>query len=155
MQLTQHTDYALRVLIYLTRVSDRWVTVDELAVFFRLSKNHLVKIVHKLGLKGYVQTQRGKGGGIRLARSAGEIYIGDVVRSVEGHFYIAECFNPLKQGQCAVQPTCGLTGLFSKATRHFMQVLDEANLEQMALSSQNLESEPRRTAQELTAGEKH
>ncbi len=137
MQLTLHTDYALRVMIYLTLHPDRWVTIEELAGFFNISKNHLVKIVHKLGVKGYLQTLRGKGGGIRLARPAKEINIGDVVRTIEGHFYIAECFNQVKQGLCAVQPQCGLTGLFAKALGQFMSVLDEVNLDEMVLQQKN------------------
>lgn len=142
MQLTLHTDYALRVLIYLTLNKDRWVTIEELAGFFKISKNHLVKIVHKLGLKGYIQTLRGKGGGMRLARPPAEINVGDVVRTIEGHFHIAECFNPLKQGQCAVQPVCRLTALFGKAVGQFMAVLDEVNLEQMVLQKVQTEAKP-------------
>ncbi len=137
MQLTLHTDYALRVLIYLTLHPDSWVTIEELAGFFNISKNHLVKLVHKLGVKGYLQTLRGKGGILRLARPAKEINIGDVVRTIEGHFYIAECSNQDKQGLCAVQPQCGLTGLFAKAMGQFMSVLDEVNLDEMVFKQQN------------------
>lgn len=140
MQLTLHTDYALRVLIYLTLNKNRWVTIEELAGFFKISKNHLVKIVHKLGLKGYIQTLRGKGGGMRLARPPAEINVGDVVRTIEGHFHIAECFNPKKQGQCAVQPVCRLTALFGKAVGQFMAVLDEVSLEQMVLQKVQTEA---------------
>jgi Rrf2 family nitric oxide-sensitive transcriptional repressor len=128
MQLTAHTDYGLRVLIYLTVHPDRLVTINELAAFFAISKNHLVKVVHNLGLKGFVRTLRGKGGGICLARPAEQISVGSVVRELEGHFQIAECFNPNKQGQCAFQPECGLTSLLNDAVRQFLQVLDGAML---------------------------
>lgn len=141
MQLTLHTDYALRVLIYLTLHPERLVTIDELAGYFNISKNHLVKIVHKLGLMGYLQTLRGKGGGMRLARPAKDINIGEVVRMIEGRFYIAECFDPQKQGQCAVQPMCGLTLLFTQAVQQFMHVLDEATLAQM-VKQQAADSRP-------------
>ncbi|MDT4328356.1 Rrf2 family transcriptional regulator [Methylomonas sp. MED-D] len=133
MQLTAHTDYALRVLIYLSRNTDKLVTISELAEFFGISRNHLVKVVHKLGLKGFVRTVRGKGGGIRLSRPAAEINIGAVVREVEGRFQMAECFNPQKQGVCALQNGCRLTGLLSDAVEQFLAVLDGAALSDVAL----------------------
>jgi len=128
MQLTAHTDYALRVLMYLTVHSQQLVTINELAEFFHVSKNHLVKVVHHLGTKGFVRTVRGKGGGICLARPAQQINVGHVVREIEGHFQIAECFNPKKQGLCAIHAQCGLAGLFNNAVEHFLQVLDGAVL---------------------------
>ncbi|MCQ8104000.1 Rrf2 family transcriptional regulator [Methylomonas sp. SURF-2] len=128
MQLTAHTDYGLRVLIYLTLHPDRLVTINELAAFFAISKNHLVKVVHNLGLKGFVRTVRGKGGGICLAAPAEKISVGSVVRELEGHFQMAECFNPNKQGLCALQPECGLTSLLSNAVGQFLRVLDGAVL---------------------------
>ncbi|OAI16338.1 BadM/Rrf2 family transcriptional regulator [Methylomonas lenta] len=128
MQLTTHTDYALRVLIYLSLHPDQLVTITELAEFFGISKNHLVKVVHNLGLKGFVKTVRGKGGGICLSRPPQHINVGNVVREIENHFQIAECFNPEKQGHCAIQPECGLTGLLGRAVEGFLQVLDDAVL---------------------------
>jgi Rrf2 family nitric oxide-sensitive transcriptional repressor len=128
MQLTAHTDYALRVLIYLAINTEKRVTITELAEFFGISRNHLVKVVHKLGVKGFVQTVRGKGGGIRLSRSAREISVGNVVREVEGHFQMAECFNPKKQGRCALESGCGLIGLLGSAVEQFLQTLDKAVL---------------------------
>ncbi len=70
MRLTLYTDYSLRVLIYLAQNPDKLVTISELADFYRISRNHLVKVVHELGLSGYIHTTRGKHGGIRLARPA-------------------------------------------------------------------------------------
>lgn len=128
MQLTIHTDYALRVLIYLTLHQNQLATISELADFFNISRNHLVKVVHNLGLKGFIKTVRGKGGGICLARPPETINIGAVVREIEGNFYVTECFNPQKQGHCAVQPICGLTLLLGTALNQFMQVLDSATL---------------------------
>jgi Rrf2 family transcriptional regulator, nitric oxide-sensitive transcriptional repressor len=128
MQLTTHTDYALRVLIYLTLYQDHLVTISELADFFHISRNHLVKVVHRLGVNGFIKTVRGKGGGICLARLPQNINVGAVVRAFEGHFYMAECFNPKKQGLCAVQPACGLTALLGNALKQYMAVLDGASL---------------------------
>jgi Rrf2 family nitric oxide-sensitive transcriptional repressor len=128
MQLTAHTDYALRVLIYLAINAENRVTITELADFFGISRNHLVKVVHKLGVKGFVQTVRGKGGGIRLSRPARDISVGSVVREMEGHFHIAECFNPKKQGLCALENGCGLIGILGGAIEQFLQTLDKAVL---------------------------
>jgi len=133
MQLTAHTDYALRVLIYLTVHPNQLVTISELAAFFDVSKNHLVKVVHNLGLKGFVRTVRGKGGGICLARPAAQISVGSVVREIEGHFQLAECFDPKKQGNCAIQSQCGLTALLGNAIQQFFNVLDNAVLTDLVL----------------------
>ena len=124
MQLTAHTDYALRVLIYLARYPEQRVTINELAAFFKISRNHLVKVVHNLGLKGFVRSVRGKGGGLYLSKPAGQIRIGDVVREMEGNFHIVECFNPKKQGVCAIEKHCGLPALLGNATAQFLTVLD-------------------------------
>jgi len=136
MQLTAHTDYALRVLLYLSLHSEQLVTINELAQFFDVSKNHLVKVVHNLGLKGFVKTVRGKGGGICLARPPEKISVGSVVREIESHFQMAECFNPEKQGHCVIQAQCGLTGLFAKAVEQFLQTLDGATLLDMLPAKQ-------------------
>jgi Rrf2 family nitric oxide-sensitive transcriptional repressor len=143
MQLTTHTDYALRVLIYLTLHQDQLVTISELADFFDISRNHLVKVVHNLGVKGFIKTLRGKGGGICLARPPEAINIGAVVREIEGHFYMAECFNPHKQGRCAIQPICGLTPLLRIALKQFMDVLDNAVLSDLVPQGSRLNQEKR------------
>jgi Rrf2 family nitric oxide-sensitive transcriptional repressor len=141
MQLTTHTDYALRVLIYLTLHQDQLVTISEMAEFFRISRNHLVKVVHNLGVKGFIKTVRGKGGGICLARPPETINIGAVVREIEGNFYMTECFNPQKQGHCAVQPICGLTLLLGTALRQFMHVLDNAVLSDLVPQASRVNKE--------------
>lgn len=142
MQLTTHTDYALRVLIYLTIHPNQLITINELAEFFQISKNHLVKVVHKLGVKGFVRTVRGKGGGICLARSPQQISVGSVVREIEGHFHIAECFNPKKQGMCAVNAQCGLTALLGRGIQQFFSVLDDAVLSDLVVSEAVNEEKP-------------
>jgi len=128
MQLTAHTDYALRVLMYLSLHPQQRVTINELAAFFQISKNHLVKVVHQLGVKGFVRTVRGKGGGICLAKPADQIRVGHVVRQLEGHFQLAECFHPDKQQVCAIHAQCGLPGLLGRALEEFLGVLDRTVL---------------------------
>lgn len=127
MQLTSYTDYALRVLIYLAMLPNRRATITELSNFFDISRNHLVKVVHQLGSKGFIKTTRGKGGGISLQRPPAVIRIGDVVRGMEKHFNWVECFDPAQQ-HCRLLPGCGLRQLLTLAGNTYLQVLDEATL---------------------------
>lgn len=124
--------------MYLTLNAERLVTIQELADFFGISKNHLVKVVQNLGLKGFVKTVRGKGGGLCLARPPQHINVGQVVREMEGHFYMAECFNPAKQGQCAIQGHCGLIGLLADAAEQFLHRLDQAVLSDLISETADL-----------------
>lgn len=123
MQLTQHTDYSLRVLIYLSLQPARLCTITEIADFYGISRNHLVKVVHKLGLLGYIETVRGKHGGLRLARPAAEITIGEVARSTEPNFNIAECFDR-EANQCSITEVCRLKTILLQARKAFMETLD-------------------------------
>lgn len=127
MQLTSYTDYALRALMYLANSCDKQATITEIADFYNISRNHLVKVVHQLGNKGFVKTTRGKGGGLALQRPPEMILIGDVVRSMESHFDWVECFNPAQQ-QCRLLPGCGLKHLLARAGNAYLQVLDTATL---------------------------
>jgi len=123
MRLTQYTDYSLRVLLYLAHKNDQMVTISELADFYKISRNHLVKVVHNLGLKGYLHTTRGKNGGLRLARPAHEIVIGDVVRKVEPDFELLECFNTTTD-HCVITNACVLKSVLIRARDDFLSTLD-------------------------------
>jgi Rrf2 family nitric oxide-sensitive transcriptional repressor len=127
MRLTQYTDYSLRVLIYLAFKKEENVTISELADFYKISRNHLVKVVHNLGLNGYIQTIRGKNGGLRLAHPANEIIVGDVVRSMEPDFNLLECFNPAED-QCVITRACALKSVLFGARDIFLQELDKYTL---------------------------
>lgn len=122
MQLTRYSDYSLRVLIYLALDPDRLVTIEDIARSYAISKAHLMKVVHQLGLAGYVETVRGRGGGLRLARPAEAIGVGEVVRAMEENLAIAECFQ--QQGHCAIEPACGLRPVLHEALAAFLAVLD-------------------------------
>jgi len=137
MQLTSYTDYALRVLIYLAMSPNRQATITEAAEFFNISRNHLVKVVHQLGTKGFVKTTRGKGGGLSLQRPPDMIRIGEVVRSMENHFNWVECFDPVHQ-HCRLLPSCGLKHLLARAGDTYLQVLDEATLADVLIGTANL-----------------
>lgn len=124
MQLTLYTDYSLRVLVYLSLNQDRTATISEIAEFYQISRNHLVKVVHNLSLKKYIISTRGKGGGLRLARQPQLINIGAVVRDTEPNFNIVECFNSEIPSSCSVEPICKLKGILGEATSQFISTLD-------------------------------
>lgn len=126
MRLTTMTDYALRLLMYLGRNPDRLCTIAEVAVAHGISEAHLMKITHQLGTGGWIETLRGKGGGIRLARGPEQINIGDVVRGVESDFRLVECF--ATGSQCTLSGECGLAGIVEDALAAFHAHLDRHTL---------------------------
>ena len=123
VKLTLYTDYSLRVLLYLSYKNGTAATITEIAEFYKISRNHLVKVVHNLGLVGFVETTRGKNGGIRLARDAEGISIGDVVRKTEPDLNLLECFDP-RTDHCTITNICRLKGILFKAKSVFMAELD-------------------------------
>ena len=129
MRLTNFTDYTLRVLIYLGshQREGRLATIGDVATAYGISKNHLMKIVHHLAREGYVETTRGKGGGMRLAREPGQIRVGDVVRGAEEDLALVECFQDGKVA-CPIAPACALQGILGRALSAFFEVLDSATL---------------------------
>lgn len=124
MQLTLHTDYALRVLIYLAQKKDELATISEIAEFYHISRNHLVKVVHHLATEKFIITTRGKHGGMRLSRAPELIAIGEVVRRMEPNFDIVECFNDGNQS-CTVAPVCALKEVLYRAGNEFLGLLDQ------------------------------
>lgn len=127
MRLTLYTDYSLRVLLYLALHADKTVTISELAEFYKISRNHLVKVVHELGLSGYILTTRGKRGGIRLARTPDQIVVGEVIRQTEPDFDLLECLNP-DADQCVITHTCRLKSVLFTARGNFLGELDKYTL---------------------------
>lgn len=126
MRLARMTDYAIRLLIYLAQRPERLCTINEVATAYGISETHLMKITHQLGLAGWLQTTRGKGGGIRLGKPPGEIPIGAVVRTMEPDFFIVECFST--GNTCMLTGSCELTGVMDGALRSFMTYLDQRTL---------------------------
>lgn len=128
MQLTHYTDYSLRVLVYLTLKKNKSVTISEIADYYKISRNHLVKVVNNLANLGYITTIRGKGGGMHLAAPPDEINIGEVVRNVEPHFDIVECFSE-QHTDCRIEPICKLKKVLHSATETFLAELDQYTLQ--------------------------
>jgi Rrf2 family nitric oxide-sensitive transcriptional repressor len=129
MRLTHFTDYTLRVLIFLGLHTgeERLATIGDIAMAYGISENHLMKIVHHLGKQGYVDTLRGKGGGMRLARAPHEINVGAVVRAAEGDLALVECFQP-GNTHCPITAVCELRHLLADASDAFFAVLDRHTL---------------------------
>ncbi len=127
MQLTGYTDYALRVLMLLGVEDDRLVTVQEIAERYGISRNHLMKVVRDLARAGYVESVRGRGGGLRLGRPASEIGLGAVVRHCEDNFALVACLGE-GRGACVLSPACRLTGIMREAAGAFLAVLDGYSL---------------------------
>jgi Rrf2 family nitric oxide-sensitive transcriptional repressor len=130
MRLTQHTDYALRVLIYLAVRDGQRVTIQEIAEAYGISRNHLMKVVQRLGALGHIRTVRGKRGGMLLAKPANRLKIGAVVRDMEESMAMAECFSA--GGTCRISEVCRLQGALSDALSSFLRVLDRYTLADMA-----------------------
>ena len=127
MRLTVYTDYALRVLMYLALKEDELATIAEISVSYGISRNHLMKVAHQLGVAGYVETVRGRGGGLRLARRIEAIGLGEVVRFTEPDMAIVSCFKPI-DAPCAIRPSCVLRQALQKSRDAFMSVLDNYTL---------------------------
>ncbi len=123
MRLTVYTDYALRLLMYLALKDDGLATIAEVGESYGISKNHLMKVAHQLGVAGYVATTRGRHGGLRLARPAEDIRLGEVVRHTEPDLALVPCFNPVDT-PCAIQRCCVLRSALDKASLAFVEVLD-------------------------------
>lgn len=126
MQLTQFTDYSLRVLVYAAVQQPGRCLTGNVAAAFGISRHHIVKVVNQLQHLGYLETTRGRGGGFTLARSAHEIRLGDVVRRAEG-MTVVECFDP-GRNTCPLIRACGLKDALGEAVAAFMAVLDRHTL---------------------------
>ena len=137
MKLTVFTDYNLRVLIYLATSPERRATISEIRAAFQINENHLTKVVHHLGKCGWIETTRGKGGGLLLARPARSINVGQVVRDAEGQAMPAECF-AAEESSCAIVNCCRLKGVLGEAVKAFYAVLDRYTLADITRNPQEL-----------------
>lgn len=137
MQLTRYTDYSLRVLIFVAlREEGTQATINEICDHFTMPRNHLIKVVQRLGQLGYLRTQRGKGGGLRLGRPAEEIVVGDVVRAMEPNLDIVECTSP----DCPLMGGCHLRSILDEAMDAFLDVLARYTLSDLIRQPARLRS---------------
>jgi Rrf2 family nitric oxide-sensitive transcriptional repressor len=131
VRLTVYTDYTLRVMMYLAVAwpSGRVVTIDAIAGAYGISRSHLTKIVHELGLNGFIVTTRGRAGGATLARPPNEISIGDIVRMAEKDFAVVACHDTAVPHGCQIFPACNLKRGLARAVDAFMAELDAMTLQ--------------------------
>lgn len=137
MNLTRHSDLALRVLLFVGLRGDRLSSVREISEAYRVSKNHLVKVAHRLMQLGLVETVRGRQGGLKLARPPGEITVGEVIRGTEPGFDLVECFDPATD-TCPITPACRLQSVLRGAKDRFLEELDRHTLEDLLRNRRRL-----------------
>lgn len=135
MQLTKHTDYAIRVLIYLnTQLDQKSLSkATDIASLFGISFNHLTKVVHHLGKAGFIQTVRGKSGGIKLAKPADLINLGEVVAIMENTLDPINCAEP----PCRLKSVCLVKPILNKAMKAFLDELSKHTLADICLAKSN------------------
>lgn len=139
MQLTAHTDYALRLLIYLATHGSRKVSTREIADAYGISLNHLTKVAKSLTKGGWLITAKGGGGGLMLAPHTADARLGEIVRYTEMHFELAECFAPITN-QCPITGVCGLKPVLYRAQMAFFAVLDSVTVQEIARNPRELDA---------------
>ena len=139
MKLTTFSDYTLRVLMFLALNRDRLATIPEIAAAYGISENHLMKVVQQLARAGVIESVRGKGGGIRLAREPEAIRLGQIVRASEGRAPIVECLSD-DAGACRIAPACRLTAILVRAFDALYAALDEYTLADLVRAPRGLKT---------------
>lgn len=139
MQLTLHTDYSFRVLIYLYANRPRPATVGEISDYYGVSRHHLLKVVNNLAHKGMVETVRGKGGGVRLLDHVLEMSAGEILRQLEDSRPLVNCLGGEKTPKCAVLPICRFNTVLNDALSRFFEELDSYRLQDLVVPEIPLE----------------
>ena len=139
MRLTTFSDYTLRVLMFLAFSRERLATIPEIAAAYEISENHLMKVVHQLARAGVIESVRGKGGGIRLARPPEEIRLGQIVRASEGGAPIVECLSE-DTSSCRIAPACRLAAVLTRAFEALYATLDEYTLADLVRTPNRLKA---------------
>jgi Rrf2 family nitric oxide-sensitive transcriptional repressor len=139
MRLDKQTDFALRVLMCLGANPDRLVTIAEVATRFGISEAHLMKVVHQLGRGGFIETVRGRSGGIRMPADGASVRLGDVVRRMERDLGPVECLRA-SGGNCLITPCCRLRSVLSKATAAFLAILDDYTVADLVRDNEGVAS---------------
>lgn len=148
MHLTTMTDYAMRLLMYVGQHPQRLCTISEIAEAYDISRAHLMKVTHRLGQRGWLETVQGKNGGMRLARSPHEINLGDIVRDIEANLDLVECF--VAGNSCTLSGQCRLTAIFDGALQSFLQHLDAYTLADILPDANSPQADLRGTEKVIT-----
>lgn len=120
--------------MYLVKRPDKLSSVKEISEYHSISRNHLVKVVHRLSQLGYIETVKGKGGGIKIAKHTSNILLGDVIKKLEPNMYMVECFNS-ETNTCKITSSCQLKHYLSEATKKFIETMNKYTLVDAAKSS--------------------
>lgn len=136
MKLSLFSDYALRILMF-AAIKGESFRVDEVTAAYGISRNHVAKVIHTLAQLGYLDTRRGRGGGIQLARPAAEIRIGKLVRQTEDQPIVVECFDPATN-TCPISGSCLLKGVLAEAVNAFYATLDRYTLQELVSGPQRI-----------------
>lgn len=137
MRLTRQTNYAIRLLIYCAANEDRLSRVQEIARTYGVSALFLFKILPILVENGFVETVRGRNGGIRLAKPAADITLLDVVSVTEDNFAMAECFEN-DASDCPLMDGCTLGTALHRALDAFFGVLGEYSIKDLVVAAPKL-----------------
>mgnify|MGYP006428664883 FL=1 len=127
MQLTSFTDYGLRTLMYLSSRCEDTASVKEVAEYYGISRNHLVKVVHTLSQHGYIETTKGKGGGMKIAAGSQNLRLGDLIMQLEPNMNMVECFDA-KNNTCRISANCQLKHYLFEATQNFIHTMNKYTL---------------------------
>jgi len=127
MRVTLHTDYALRMLAFIAVHPAGYCTVNDVADAYNLSRHHLMKVAQRLRQSGFIETTRGRAGGIRLALTPDKLNIGAVVRATEDDFALVECMQN-DGGACVITGACQMKDMFVEALTAYLTVLDRYTL---------------------------
>lgn len=142
MRLTDYTDYSLRVMLFLAVRGEGLTTIQEISDAYHVSKNHLMKVVQQLGELGWVETVRGRNGGLRLSARSMTLTVGEVVRATENDFALVGCFAGAQGAEprdhCVIQPQCRLKGVFAAARDAFFAELDRHTIAELAQPASQL-----------------
>lgn len=137
MRIAAYSDFALRLLMYAAIKHPAYVTITEVSEAYGISKNHLMKVTHELALAGYLDTLRGRNGGLRLAKPAKEINVGRVVRLTETGSALVECFDPATN-RCVITPACKLKHVLHGALEAFFAKLEQTTLADLIADPRSL-----------------
>jgi Rrf2 family transcriptional regulator, nitric oxide-sensitive transcriptional repressor len=136
MRLTVFSDYALRVLLVLATRTDTLVTIGDVSAAFDISEAHLTKVAHVLGKTGWVDTVRGRNGGMRLAVAPRTLKLGEIIQRLEADFALVECFGA--DNRCVLTGGCGLQQALALAMKAFLAELDRYTLADLVSASPSL-----------------
>ncbi|KVE33073.1 RrF2 family transcriptional regulator [Burkholderia sp. TSV86] len=140
MRLTDYTDYSLRVMLFLAVRGEGLSTIQEISDAYGISKNHLMKVVQQLGELGWIETVRGRNGGLRLNAQSSSLTIGEVVRATENDYLLVGCFSGEAESHrsCVIQSQCLLRGMFASALDAFFAELDKHTIGELSAPAPQL-----------------